>query len=76
MGGKKIKIGFLPFYIKLYDDIGTGARARGRLGTFYETLAPDSKNLDLRLYARNFAEFPPNFLRRSGTLNARALTVL
>lgn len=36
---KKIKIGFLPFYIKLYDDTGNGAAARPRLWQFYLTLA-------------------------------------
>ena len=36
---KKIKIGFLPLYIKLYDDSGSGARARPRLEPFYEKLA-------------------------------------
>ena len=36
---KKVKIGFLPLYIKLYDDIGNGAKARPRLEPFYEKLA-------------------------------------
>lgn len=36
---KKIKIGFLPLYIKLYDDCGSGAAARPRLEPFYERLA-------------------------------------
>lgn len=35
----KIKIGFLPLYIKLYDDSGSGAKARPRLEPFYEKLA-------------------------------------
>lgn len=34
---KKIKIGFLPFYIKLYDDCGFTVRPRTE--PFYETLA-------------------------------------
>ena len=36
---KKIKIGFLPLYIKLYDDCGSGAVGRPRLEPFYERLA-------------------------------------
>ncbi len=36
---KNIKIGFLPFYIKLYDDTGNGAAARPRLWQFYLSLA-------------------------------------
>ena len=36
---KKTKIGFLPLYIKLYDDCGSGAAARPRLEPFYERLA-------------------------------------
>ena len=35
----KIKIGFLPLYIKLYDDSGSGARARPRLEPFAAKLA-------------------------------------
>ena len=35
----KVKIGFLPFYIKLYDDIGSGAKARPRLEPFAKKLA-------------------------------------
>ncbi len=34
---KKIKIGFMPLYIKLYDDINLNVR--GRLDEFYEKLA-------------------------------------
>ena len=36
---KKTKIGFLPLYIKLYDDCGSGAAARPFLEPFYELLA-------------------------------------
>ncbi|MCQ2427521.1 MAG: hypothetical protein MJ137_03830 [Clostridia bacterium] len=36
---EKIKIGFLPLYIKLYDDCGSGAKARPRLEPFAEKLA-------------------------------------
>ena len=34
---KKIKIGFMPLYIKLYDDINLSVRSR--LDAFYEDLA-------------------------------------
>lgn len=61
MGGKKIKIGFLPFYIKLYDDIGTGARARGRLGTFYETLAAGFEELGFEVVRSEFCRVAPEF---------------
>lgn len=35
----RIKIGFLPLYIKLYDDCGSGAKARPRLEPFAAKLA-------------------------------------
>ena len=35
---KKAKIGFMPLYIKLYDDVGL-AELRERLEPFYETMA-------------------------------------
>ena len=34
---KKIKVGFLPLYVKLYDDVVPGLRPR--LEAFYETMA-------------------------------------
>ncbi len=37
----KTKIGFLPLYIKLYDDIGSGAKARPRLEPFAARMADE-----------------------------------
>ena len=37
---KKIKIGFMPLYIKLYDDCGL-QDIRDRLEPFYEKMAKD-----------------------------------
>lgn len=46
---KNIKIGFLPFYIKLYDDTGNGAAARPRLWQFYLSLAERFEKLGIEV---------------------------
>ena len=53
---EKIKIGFLPFYIKLYDDCGSGAKARPRLEPFYARLTAE-------LEAQNFEVVTSPFCR-------------
>ena len=35
----KIKIGLLPFYVKLYDDVWPDIRAR--MGAFYQSIADE-----------------------------------
>ena len=61
MSGKKIKIGFLPFYIKLYDDVGTGARARGRLSAFYEILVARFEELGFEVVRSEFCRVAAEF---------------
>ena len=53
---KKTKIGFLPLYIKLYDDCGSGAKARPRLEPFADRLVGE-------LEARNFEVVAVPFCR-------------
>ena len=50
---KKIKIGFLPFYIKLYDDTGNGAAARPRLWQFYLSLCERFEKLGFEVVRTN-----------------------
>ena len=52
----KIKIGFLPLYIKLYDDCGSGAKARPRLEPF-------ARRLTDMLEAEGFEVFLSPFCR-------------
>ncbi len=58
---KKIKIGFLPFYIKLYDDIGNGAKARPRLTAFYEKLAAEFEKLGFEVLRSEFCRIDAEF---------------
>ena len=52
----RIKIGFLPLYIKLYDDCGSGAKARPRLEPF-------ARRLTDMLEAEGFEVFLSPFCR-------------
>ena len=58
---KKIKIGFLPLYIKLYDDIGNGAKARPRLEPFYEKLACLMEAEGAEVVRNPFCRIKPEF---------------
>lgn len=57
----KIKIGFLPLYIKLYDDCGSGAKARPRLEPFARRMADELETrgfeVTLSPFCRVEAEF-------------------
>ena len=58
---KKIKIGFLPFYIKLYDDCGSGAVGRPRLEPFYERLACELEARGFEVIRNEFCRIKPEF---------------
>ena len=58
---KKIKIGFLPLYIKLYDDIGNGAKARPRLEPFCEKLACLMEKEGAEVVRNPFCRIKPEF---------------
>ncbi len=48
-------------YIKLYDDIGSGAKARPRLTSFYEKLALEFEALDFEVVRSEFCRIEPEF---------------
>ena len=56
---KKIKIGFMPLYIKLYDDIGLSVRSR--LDEFYEKLAKEFENEGFEVVRNSFCRIKPEF---------------
>ena len=47
-----MKIGFLPLYIKLYDDISRSYRTR--MEAFYETLACEFEKRGIFICSKNF----------------------
>ncbi len=56
---KKIKIGFMPLYIKLYDDINLSVR--GRLDEFYEKLATALEKEGFDVVRNAFCRIKPEF---------------
>ncbi len=58
---KKIKIGFLPLYIKLYDDCGSGAVGRPRLEPFYERMATELEARGFDVIRNEFCRIRPEF---------------
>ena len=57
----KTKIGFLPFYIKLYDDCGSGAKARPRLEPFADRLVNELKDRSFDVLAVPFCRIKEEF---------------
>ena len=58
---KKIKIGFLPLYIKLYDDCGASVTSRPRLEPFYERLASELEGRGFEVIRNEFCRIKPEF---------------
>ena len=56
---KKIKIGFMPLYIKLYDDINLSVRSR--LDAFYEELAQAFEKEGFEVVRNPFCRIRPEF---------------
>jgi len=57
----KTKIGFLPFYIKLYDDIGSGTRCRPRLEPFARKLTDKLEENGFEVYLSPFCRIKSEF---------------
>lgn len=57
----KTKIGFLPFYIKLYDDCGSGAKARPRLEPFADRLVNELSGKGFDVLAVPFCRIKEEF---------------
>ena len=57
----KTKIGFLPFYIKLYDDCGSGAKARPRLEPFADRLVNELSERGFDVLAVPFCRIKEEF---------------
>ena len=57
----KTKIGFLPFYIKLYDDCGSGAKARPRLEPFADKLVSELSDRGFDVLAVPFCRIKEEF---------------
>ncbi len=57
----KTKIGFLPFYIKLYDDCGSGAKARPRLEPFADRLVNELTDRGFDVLAVPFCRIKEEF---------------
>ncbi len=57
----KTKIGFLPFYIKLYDDCGSGAKARPRLEPFADKLVSELGDRGFDVLAVPFCRIKEEF---------------
>ena len=55
------KIGFLPFYIKLYDDCGSGAKARPRLEPFADRLVDELKQRNFDVVTVPFCRIKNEF---------------
>ena len=58
---KKTKIGFLPLYIKLYDDCGSGAKARPRLEPFADRLVGELETRNFEVVAVPFCRIKEEF---------------
>lgn len=58
---KKIKIGFLPLYIKLYDDTGNGAAARPVMMDFYLGIAKQFEQMGFDVVTSEFCRIEPEF---------------
>lgn len=58
---EKIKIGFLPFYIKLYDDCGSGAKARPRLEPFADRLVEELSEQGFEVVTSPFCRIKEEF---------------
>ncbi len=58
---EKIKIGFLPLYIKLYDDCGSGAKSRPRLEPFADKLAAKIAENGFDVVMNEFCRIKPEF---------------
>lgn len=58
---EKIKIGFLPFYIKLYDDCGSGAKWRPRLEPFYDRLTGELEAQGFEVVTNPFCRIKEEF---------------
>ena len=58
---KKVKIGFLPLYIKLYDDCGASVTSRPRLEPFYERLACELEAKGFEVIRNEFCRIKPEF---------------
>ena len=63
----KTKIGFLPFYIKLYDDCGSGAKARPRLEPFADRLVSELSDKGFDVLAVPFCRIKDRSLTVSST---------
>ena len=70
---KKIKIGFLPLYIKLYDDCGSGAVGRPRLEPFYERLAGEFEARGFEVVRNPFCRIKPEFEAAVAKFEAEAV---
>lgn len=70
---KKIKIGFLPLYIKLYDDCGSGAVGRPRLEPFYERLAGKFEARGFEVVRNPFCRIKPEFEAAVAKFEAEAV---
>lgn len=74
---KKIRVGLLPLYIKLYDDIGS--TARDRLEPFYDTIAAALEDRGLEVLKSPFCRVKEEFeaaVRSFEEGGARALVTL
>ena len=58
---KKIKIGFLPLYIKLYDDTGNGAAERPVMMDFYLGIAKQFEGMGFDVLTSEFCRIKPEF---------------
>ena len=58
---KKIKVGFLPLYVKLYDDVVPGLRPR--LEAFYETMAKKLEEQGMDVIRAPFCRLEGEFLK-------------
>ncbi len=67
---KKIKIGFLPFYIKLYDDTGNGAAARPVMMDFYLGIARQFEDMGFDVLTSEFCRIEPEFRETVGRFEA------
>ena len=70
---KKIKIGFMPLYIKLYDDINLNVR--GRLDEFYEKLAVAFEEGGFDVVRNPFCRIKPEFEACIANSRKRTATV-
>ena len=58
---EKIKIGFLPLYIQLYEEIGSGAKARPRLEPFARKLCDQLEENGFEVYLSPFCHVKAEF---------------